>query len=78
MPTYYFKDETTGEETEEMIRISDLDEFKKSNPNLKQIIKHSNGITSGYVTVRQRAGSEWGNLLSKIKKGSGRGNTIHD
>ena len=34
MPTYIFKNKDNGEITEIQMRISDLDQFKQSNPNL--------------------------------------------
>ena len=37
MPTYIFKNKDNGEITEIQMRISDLDNFKESNPNLSQI-----------------------------------------
>ena len=37
MPTYIFKNKDNGEITEIQMRISDLDNFKASNPNLSQI-----------------------------------------
>ena len=36
MPTYEFKDNVTGEITEHQMKISELDVFKKNNPNLTQ------------------------------------------
>ena len=37
MPTYIFKNKDNGEITEIQMRISDLDQFKQSNPNLSQL-----------------------------------------
>lgn len=37
MPTYTFRDKTTGEESEHFMRISDLDTFKVENPQLQQV-----------------------------------------
>lgn len=38
MPTYDFKDEETGEITTHVMKIAELDEFKKNNPNLRQVL----------------------------------------
>ena len=38
MPTYCFKDKETGEITEKFLHISELDEFKKNNPNLDIVL----------------------------------------
>ena len=37
MPTYIFKNKKTDEVFEQQMRISELDEFKKTNPDLVQI-----------------------------------------
>lgn len=37
MPTYQFKDQQTGEYKEFFMKISDLDDFKKNNPQLIQV-----------------------------------------
>lgn len=38
MPTYTFEDINTGKRTEEFMKISELDEFRNTNPHLKSII----------------------------------------
>lgn len=38
MPTYSFKNKETGEETEVVMKISALTEFKESNPMLELVI----------------------------------------
>lgn len=38
MPTYTFEDKETGERIDKVLRISQLDQFKKDNPNLEQVI----------------------------------------
>ena len=37
MPTYIFKNKKTDEVFEQQMRISDLDAFKKTNPDLVQL-----------------------------------------
>ena len=37
MPTYIFKDTKTDEVFEKQMRISELDQFKKENPDLNQM-----------------------------------------
>ena len=37
MPTYIFKNKKTDEVFEQQMRISELDEFKKTNPDLIQL-----------------------------------------
>ena len=36
MPSYDFKNTETGEVTELFMKISELDEYKKNNPHMKQ------------------------------------------
>lgn len=50
MPTYEFKDVQSGEINEFFMKISELDEFKKNNPQLQQV--HANGAFSIGDTVR--------------------------
>jgi len=38
MPTYNFKNKETGEETEIVMKMSELTEFKESNPMLELVI----------------------------------------
>ena len=75
MPTYTFKDTNTGEVFDKFLKISELDEYSESNPHLEKVISAPN-LISGVKSARQIAGSEWNNHLDRIKKGSGRGNTI--
>jgi hypothetical protein len=75
MPTYTFKDTNTGEVFDKFLKISELDEYSESNPHLEKVISAPN-LISGAKSARQIAGNEWNNHLDRIKKGSGRGNTI--
>jgi len=38
MPTYNFKHKVTGEDSEVFLKMSELTEFKASNPDLTQVI----------------------------------------
>jgi len=38
MPTYTFRDINTGNVTEHVMRISELDSFREQNPNLEKLI----------------------------------------
>lgn len=50
MPTYEFKNVQSGEINEFFMKISELDEFKKNNPQLQQV--HVGGAFSIGDTVR--------------------------
>lgn len=47
MPTYRFLNNETGEEFEDFMGISALDEYLKSNPNLVQLVNGAPMIASG-------------------------------
>lgn len=76
MPVYEFRNKETEEVIEVMLKISEYDNYIKENPNLERHYSTAPGITSGHKTARQLAGSEWNDHLKRIKKSSGRDNTI--
>ena len=83
--TYTFKCETCEHTWEESIPMKDMDvPLSKPCPSceaegvIKRIIAFAPRIAyDGAKTVQQRAGSGWNDTLLKIKKGSGRVNTIN-
>lgn len=75
MPTYNFQDTRTGEVSEHILRISELDAFKSENPHLKQIILSSNGLVRD--SGRMKPDDNFRDVLKSIKKASGRNNTIN-
>jgi len=77
MPTYIFKNKETGETKEMIVSISKMEEMTSEEGDWIQIIGSPTMVTHIGGTLKQ-AGSEWKDLLGKIKKGSGRNNTIHD
>lgn len=76
MPTYAFKDSATGEEFEIVMRISELDAYKEANPTHKQQITGFPSMISMHGSTLSKAGHEWQDHLKRIKKSSGRNNTI--
>ena len=79
MPTYSFKDVDTGDVTEHIMKISDLDQFKKDNPNLQQVLG-APGLHSGQG-LGKKPDQSFRELLSHIKKGNSKGtskSTIND
>ena len=77
MSFYNFKDKESGEVTEVSLRISDLDQYKTDNPNLEQVHLSAPATISGTKSAMRTAGKDWENHLDRMKKGSGRGNTIN-
>jgi hypothetical protein len=39
MPTYVFRNKETGEQFEQIMRISELDSFREANPHLETVIQ---------------------------------------
>lgn len=84
MPLYDYHCDACGHEFTEQLRIDDR-KIPVENPcpkcnqskNIQQTIKPVGFVSSSISTLR-RAGSEWGDVLKKVKKASGKGNTIHD
>ena len=65
MPTYFFKNNETGEEFSEFLSISELDEYVKSNPNVTQMVT-APAIVSGRGMKKPDQGFR--DLLKTIKK----------
>ena len=53
MPTYNFRNKDTGEETEIVMRISELDQYKENNPHLEQFLTRAPAIARGHGSTRQ-------------------------
>jgi hypothetical protein len=65
MPTYNFLDTITNKEIEVFLKMSELDDFKKSYPNYQQIIGSPN-IVSGFSTSKNhRVPEGFKEVLSK-------------
>jgi len=77
MPTYDFENTKTGEVTTEMMSIAELDEFKKNNPHMKQLISKVN-IVSGVMGMgKMKTDGGWKDMLSRIGDAHP-GSKVHD
>ena len=76
MPVYEFRNKETQEVSEVVLKISEYDNYLSENPQLERYYSTAPGLTSGHKTARQLAGTEWNDHLKRIKKSSGRDNTI--
>jgi hypothetical protein len=56
MPTYDFRNKQTGEVTEHIMRMSDLDTFKEANPHLEQTITRAPAFAGDHITVKKDTG----------------------
>lgn len=64
MPTYEFENTKTGEQFEDMMTISEKEEYLKKNPHINQIYTRLN-IVSG-VNTSSKTDSGWKENLSRI------------
>ena len=67
MPTYDFRDKTTGVEWEKHMRISELDAYKEEN-NAEIIIKTVNIASGQGDNIDAKTDSGWKDVLSKISE----------
>ena len=77
MPTYTIKDIKTNKEWDIRCSYDDLQKQLNEDQNLVRVVDAPTLVTGTRSTLRQ-AGGEWQNLLSTIKKNSGKGNTVND
>ena len=65
MPIYNFLNEETGEREDHILSISDLNNFKIENPNLKQLILGAPSTISG-TDFGKKMDDGWKENLSRI------------
>jgi len=68
MPTYHFFDKNTQEESTHVMRIADLDQFKKDNPNLEQSLSNLNLADPTRVGVTSKPDEGFRDVLRQVKK----------
>ena len=71
MPTYKFKSNKTGDEYEEFMKISDLDNYIKEN-DVTQMVNGAPLLISG---VNQKPDDSFRDVLREIKKKNSKGIT---
>lgn len=77
MPTYLFKNNDTEEEFEIVMRISELDEYKKNNPHLQQLVNGSPGLSDPARLGLVKPAQGFRDLLKHMKS-KHRRSTIND
>ena len=75
MPIYNFRNLETGEETTEMMKIAELDEFKAKNPHLQQYLTSAPAIGDPHRMGIVKTPDSFNSLLKHIKKGNSKGIT---
>lgn len=73
MPTYKFLNNDTGEEYEEFLKISELDNYLEENPNITQLVNGAPMIASGRGMSKPDQGFR--DLLKDMKKKHSKGIT---
>lgn len=68
MPTYSFRNKETGEVFDEFMRISELDAFKESNPQLEQTLTQAPAFVGDHITIKKDSGFK--EVLQRIKEKS--------
>jgi predicted secreted protein len=76
MPRYTIIDTSNDTEYETQCSWDELQIVLNENPNLKQGLSTPNFVTQTGNTI-SKTSTDWRDLLKKVKKGSGKGNTIN-
>jgi hypothetical protein len=64
MPTYDFRDKTTGEVFERIMKIADKEQFLLDNPNIEQALLSAPAFTGDHVIIKKDSGFK--EVLQKI------------
>ena len=76
MPTYQFKNKTTGVEWEKEMKIAELDDYVKENDC--SIVVSAPRIISGRGELRHKHSDGFNDRLKEIHKGAGKHSTMSD
>ena len=76
MPTYKFKNKTTGVEWDKFMKISELDDYVKENDC--SIVIGTPQIISGTGDIRHKHSDGFNDRLKEIHKHAGRHSTMSD
>ena len=77
MASYTFYDTKTDKEFDIQMPISELDDYKAQNPHLEQRIKTAPSIADPTRLGLRKPDAGFRDVLKRIKKGSGRNNTVN-
>ena len=76
MPTYQFRNKTTGVEWEKEMKMSELDDYKKENDC--SIVVSAPRIISGHGEGRLKTTNAFNDRLKEMHKHAGRHSTMSD
>ena len=74
MPTYNFRNKETGEEIEISMKISELDEYKQTNPHLEQFLTSPPSLGDSIRLGIRKPDQGFREVLSKAKEAHPKGN----
>ena len=79
MPTYQFQDSNTGELIEKVMKISELDQFKKDNPHLIRVFEGTSVGIGDPVRLGIRKNDDgWREVLNKVAERTPGGKVLKD
>jgi hypothetical protein len=76
MPVYTIRNNSTEEYVEVNMPYEDFKEFLQGNPEFTQVFKMP-ATVSGRMSTHRMAGEGWQDVLKKVKKGSGKDNSVN-
>ena len=76
MPIYDMRHIPTGEVEEHVVSISKMEEMIQSG-EYEMVHRTGHNLISQHGSTLGKTSSDWKDLLKRMKKGSGRGNTIN-
>jgi len=76
MPIYQYKNEETGEVTDKLMSIADMEQFDIDNPHMKKII-HAPAIGDAMRLGVRKIDDGFNDILKTVKKNNP-GSTIRD
>ena len=66
MPTYVFRNKETGEELEQIMKMSELDSFREENPQLETVIQAVAFGDSHKLSVSRKFDSGFKEVLQRV------------
>ena len=76
MPTYTLKDIKTQQQWDVDCSWNELQEMLDNSPDLIKVLSTPNFVSSTATHANSNTSDGWKDLLGRIKKGSGKNNTI--
>jgi hypothetical protein len=66
MPTYSFRDKTTGEVFDKSMRMAEREEYLDQNPNLETIITGAPAFTGDHISAVKKHDTGFKEVLQRI------------